>query len=142
MSASAVPRALGARIARREDPRFLTGRGHYIDDLAPTGTLHAAFARSAEAHAELGAIRIQRALEVPGVVAVLTAEDLDGECGPLRALNSTPGYQECDWPVLATGKVRMVGEPIALVLAEDRYLAEDGAGAVAVDYVPLPVLSS
>ena len=142
MSASAIPRALGARIARREDPRFLTGRGRYIDDLAPTGTLHAAFARSAEAHAELGAIRTERALDVPGVVAVLTAEDLDGECGPLRALNSTPGYQECDWPVLATGKVRMVGEPIALVLAEDRYVAEDGAGAVTVDYSPLPVLSS
>ena len=77
---------------------------------------------------------------MPGVIAVLTAADLEGRARPIRALNSTPGYQECDTPMLASRKVRMVGEPVALVVAESSYAAEDGAGAVQVSYGPLRAL--
>ena len=135
-SAGDSPRAIGARVLRKEDRRLLTGRGTYVDDVAPPRTAHACFVRSTEAHAELLEIDAERARDVPGVIAVLTAADLEGRARPIRALNSTPGYQECDTPILATRKVRMVGEPVALVLAESRYAAEDGAGAVQVSYRP------
>lgn len=136
-----VPRSIGARVLRKEDRRLLTGRGNYVDDVSLARTAHACFVRSTEAHAELEEVDAEGARRVPGVIAVLTADDLDGRVRPIRALNSTPGYQECDTPVLASGKVRMVGEPVALVLAESRYAAEDGAAAVGVSYRPLrPVL--
>ena len=139
-SAGDSPRAIGARVLRKEDRRLLTGRGTYVDDVTPPRTAHACFVRSTEAHAELLEIDTERARDVPGVIAVLTAADLEGRTRPIRALNSTPGYQECDTPILATRKVRMVGEPVALVLAESRYAAEDGASAVQVSYRPLRAL--
>jgi carbon-monoxide dehydrogenase large subunit len=132
-----VPSSIGARVARREDPRLLTGRGTYVDDVSLPRMLHAAFVRSSEAHALIAEIDTAEASELPGVAAVLTADDLEGRAIPIRALNSTPGYQECDTPVLASGKVRMVGEPVVLVIADSRYAAEDGAAAVSVDYDPL-----
>ena len=135
-----VPRAIGARVPRREDPRLLTGRGTYVDDVSLPRMLHGAFVRSSEAHARLLGVDTAEAGEVPGVIAVLTATDLDGSVTPIRALNATPGYQECETPVLADEKVRMVGEPVALVVAESRYAAEDGAAAVRVEYDALPVL--
>jgi aerobic carbon-monoxide dehydrogenase large subunit len=137
---SNVPRSIGARIPRREDRRLLTGRGTYVDDVSLPRMLHAAFARSSEAHARLLAVDGAEARRLPGVVAVFTAAELEGKAAPIRALNSTPGYRECDTPILASEKVRMVGEPIALVLAESRYAAEDGAAAVRVEYEPLPAL--
>src|SRR5262249_40423203 len=80
--------------------------------------------------------------DVPGVVAVLTAPDLDGLARPLRARKTTPGYHECDTPILAHERVRFSGDLVALVVAESRYLAEDGADAVEVAYEPLePVLT-
>lgn len=134
ISATATPGVVGARVLRREDPRFLTGRGRYVDDHDLPGLLHVAFVRSTHAHAVLGSITVDDALRLPGVVTVLTAQDLDGVARPLRARNTTPGYQECDTPVLATGKVRMVGDPIAVVVAESRYRAEDAVLAVTVEY--------
>ncbi len=137
---SAIPRSVGARVLRREDPRFLTGRGTYVDDVRLPGLLHAAFVRSEQAHATLLGVDASEALAVPGVHAVITAEDLSGEVAPIRAQVGTPGYQECDMPALATGKLRFVGEPVALVVADSRYSAEDGAAAVAVDSEPLPLV--
>ncbi|MQA73381.1 MAG: molybdopterin-dependent oxidoreductase [Solirubrobacterales bacterium] len=134
------PRWVGARVLRREDSRLLTGAGTYVDDVHPPGLLHVAFVRSTEAHAKLSGVDSSAALAIPGVVTVITAQDLAARVRPLRARNATPGYRECDMPVLASETVRMVGEPIALVVARSRYSAEDGAEAVRVGYRSLPAL--
>jgi aerobic carbon-monoxide dehydrogenase large subunit len=136
----AVPRSVGARILRREDPRFLTGAGTYVDDIDLPGVLHVAFVRSSEPHALVREVDAAAATDVPGVVAVVTAADLAGRVKPMRARIGTPGYRECDMAVLASGRVRMVGEPVALVVADSRYAAEDGAESVRVAYDPLPAL--
>ena len=137
-----IPRAVGARVLRREDARLVAGRGRYVSDVTLPRMLHVAFARSPHAHARLGAIDTEAARALPGVVAVLTATDLDGVARPLRARNGTPNYQECDTPILATGKVRVVGELVALVVAESRYIAEDAAERVSAAWEPLdPILS-
>jgi aerobic carbon-monoxide dehydrogenase large subunit len=135
---TAAPRALGARVLRREDARLVTGGGRYVSDVAVPGVLEAAFVRSPRAHATVEAIDAEAAREAPGVVAVLLAEDLDGVAIPLRAKNGTPGYSECDTPLLATGKVRMAGEALALVIADSRYHAEDAAQLIDVRYAELP----
>ena len=136
------PRAVGARVLRREDPRFLTGRGRYVDDVHRPGMLHVAFARSDHAHARLLATDVAAARALPGVVAVLTAADLEGRARSMRAVSSLAGYQACDMPVLAREKVRMVGEPVAMVVADSRYVAEDGVDAVRLEFEPLEVVSS
>jgi carbon-monoxide dehydrogenase large subunit len=135
-----APRAVGARVLRREDARFLRGCGHYVSDVSVAGQLHAAFVRSTSAHAKLLSVDVSAAREVPGVVALFTAADLTGTVKPLRAISRAPGYRPCDTPILAHEKVRMVGEPIVLVVAEDRYRAEDGVAAVEVELEPLPAL--
>jgi carbon-monoxide dehydrogenase large subunit len=131
------PRSVGARVLRREDPRLLAGAGTFVDDIHLPGMLEGFFVRSSEAHADLLEVDVSGALEIPGVVAVITAAELRDRVAPIRAEVKTPGYQEADMPVLAETKVRMVGEPIALVVARSRYLAEDGAAAVKVAYEPL-----
>src|SRR5262249_47451939 len=131
---SAEPRAVGARALRREDPRFLTGRGRYVSDVVLPGMLHAAFVRSHHAHARVLDIDADSARALAGVVAVLTVRDLDGLARPLRARKTSLGYRECDTEILARDKVRFAGDLIALVLGESRYLAEDGADAVHVEY--------
>ena len=98
--------------------------------MAVPGLLEAAFVRSPRAHAVIEGIDAEAARTAPGVVAVLLAEDLDGLALPMRAKNATPGYSECDTPVLARDKVRMTGEPVALVIADSRYRAEDAAALV------------
>jgi len=133
---------VGARVLRREDPRFLTGAGTYVDDIERPGLLHVGFVRSSQPHARLRSVDVAAARGVPGVVAVITAADLAGRVTAMRARNGTPGYRECDTAVLADSKVRMVGEPIALVVADSRYAAEDAAELVAVDYEPLPAVVS
>jgi aerobic carbon-monoxide dehydrogenase large subunit len=133
---------VGSRVARKEDRRFLTGQGRYVDDVTVPGVLHLAFVRSSEAHARIVSVSTEAALSVPGVHAVYAAEDVAGLIGPVRALCSAPGYIETDMPVLATGKVRMVGEPVVAVVADSRYLAEDGAEEVVVEYEPLPCIVS
>lgn len=133
-------RALGARVLRREDARLLRGRGHYVSDMSAPGQLHAAFVRSTAAHARLKDVDVSAAHDVPGVVAVFTSEDLALHVKPMRAVSGRPGYRPCNTPILARDKVRMVGEPIAIVVADDRYHAEDGAAAAQVSYEPLPAL--
>src|SRR5215469_12712130 len=126
---------------RKEDHRLLTGRGTYAADFRAPGMLHAAVLRSPHAHARLGAIRTKAALALPGVVAVVAGEDL-GAIGriPVR-LGPRPSVLACLQPPLARDKVRYVGEPVALVVADSRYLAEDALDLIDVDYEPLPTVA-
>jgi carbon-monoxide dehydrogenase large subunit len=137
---SAEPRAVGARALRREDPRFLTGRGRYVSDVVLPGMLHAAFVRSHHAHARILGIDADAARASAGVVAVLTVRDLDGLARPLRARKTSAGYHECDTEILARDKVRFAGDLVALVVGESRYLAEDAAEAVRIEYEVLEPL--
>ena len=136
-----MTRAFGRSVRRKEDARLLTGRGKYAADFRLPGMLHAAVLRSPHAHARLGAIRAKAALALPGVVAVVTAEDL-GDIGriPVR-LGPRPSVVACLQPPLAREKVRYVGEPVAVVMAESRYLAEDALDLIEVDYDPLPTVA-
>lgn len=130
---------VGRARERLEDAALLTGRGQYADDLGvKPGTLHAAIVRSPHAHAELRGINAARALAVPGVRAVLTGDDVRRWSQPFVAGVKAPIHY---W-ALAVDRVRYVGEPVAVVIAEDRYLAEDGADLVQVDYAPLPPVVS
>jgi carbon-monoxide dehydrogenase large subunit len=118
---------------RREDARVLSGRTEYLDDLDPPGTAHLAFVRSDLAHARVLSIRPPDS--APGLLAVLTARDLEGEARPLP-IQVPEGGEVADepHPVLADGEVRYVGEPVAAVIAESRELAEDAAELVEVEY--------
>ena len=141
MTAIAAERYTGASIKRSEDPRILTGAGRYVDDIKLPGMLHAAFVRSPLAHARVRSVDASAAREVPGVVAVLTGADLEAMTvpapDPLLALFSTAGPTP-EFTLLATDKVRFVGDPVAVVIAESRYLAEDGCELVEVEYDDLP----
>jgi len=134
---------LGERVRRNEDPRLLTGKALFVDDVDLPGLLHVAFLRSPHAHARLGRIDVSRALALPGVVAVYTAADLGDYWRPGPLLVPPPPipgsvfHQRTQVP-LARDKVRHLGEPVALVVAESRYLAEDAVEAIEVDYEPLP----
>ena len=134
---------IGAPIRRKEDRRFLTGRGQFVDDVKLPNALHAAIVRSPHAHARIMSVDTGPALEMPGVAAVFTFEDIAATVEPrpipvrLRAYSDLMRFLQ--YP-LAHGKVHYVGDPVAVVLAESRYLAEDGAEAVEVVYEPLPAL--
>jgi carbon-monoxide dehydrogenase large subunit len=133
---------VGASVTRKEDPRLLTGRGRFVDDIHLPRMLHAQFVRSTVAHGRIVSVDLSRALEVPGVVAAFTAADLD--LGDITAVLDRPRaeFVPTAMPVLARDRVRFVGEPIAIVLAEDPYAAEDGLEAVDVEYESAsPVLS-
>jgi aerobic carbon-monoxide dehydrogenase large subunit len=138
------PKFVGARVRHVEDPKFLTGNGWYTDDFKLPNTLHAAFVRSTHAHAFIKSVDVERAKQVPGVFDVLTAKDLagEGQAAPIKAACSYPTYKPTEQELLVSEKVRMVGDPIAVVLAEDRYKAEDGVDAVEVEYDPLPAVTS
>ena len=130
-------KVIGTRMLRKEDPRFLIGRGRFVDDISLPNMAHAAVLRSPHAHARIRAIDKSAALALPGVVAVITGEDAAKETGPLPCFANPPVEQRC----IAVGKVRHVGEPVALVVADTRYLAEDAIGLIKVDYDVLPAVS-
>jgi carbon-monoxide dehydrogenase large subunit len=131
---------LGSPIKRREDPRLITGQATYVDDIKLTGMLHMAVLRSPYGHARINSINIEAARNQPGVVAVYTAEDLKGAVGditvavPLGHMTEGMGIRK----PLAEGKVRFFGDPVAVVIAEDRYTARDARDLIEVDYEPLP----
>jgi len=129
---------IGSPIERLEDFRFLRGRGQYIDDLAPDGMLHAVILRSAIAHGRIRGIDATAALARPGIHAVITAVDI-GEVPtiPLRH-DVLAAFEHYKQPVIAVGKVRFVGEPLAVVVAASVALGEDALEAIAVDIEPLP----
>src|SRR5271169_4574647 len=125
------PPWVGQSIPRVEDAALLTGRGRFIDDLGVRpGTLHAAILRSPHAHADIVSIDVTAARRAPGVVAVLDGEDVKSLTSSLVVGVKAP--VEC-WPI-AVGRVRYVGEPVAIVVASDRYLAEDAADLIEVQY--------
>lgn len=130
-------KVIGARMKRKEDPRFLTGRGRFVDDIVLPHMAHAAPLRSPHAHARIRSIDKRRAEALPGVVAVITGEEAARETGPLPCFANPPVEQRC----IALGKVRHVGEPVAVVVAESRYIAEDALALIDVSYEPLPVVS-
>lgn len=134
----------GERIRRNEDARLLTGQALFVDDVNLPGMLHAAYFRSPYAHAKIVNIDVSKAREREGVVAVYTAEDL-GDYWRTGVLNVSPPpiegivFNERLHPNLAKDKVRHVGEPIVCIIAESRYIAEDAANDVVVNFDPLPV---
>src|SRR5580692_11476046 len=145
MTAIAAERYTGASIKRSEDPRILTGAGRYVDDIKLPGMLHAAFVRSPLAHAHVLSVDVAAARALPGVVAVLTGADLEAMTVPgpdaLMALMGWAGPTP-EFTLLATDKVRFVGDPVAIVIAESRYLAEDGCDLVEVEYDDLPPVTN
>ena len=138
------PEGIGAPVLRREDRRFLTGRGQYVSDIVLEGELHCAFVRSPHAHARFGAIDKAAALAVPGVVAVFTgadmAADLVGTMVPLWQIPGVDGKVMNEPPrwALSRGTVRHVGEAVAVVVASTRLQAQDAAEKVDVTWEPLP----
>ncbi|MEA2433924.1 MAG: aerobic carbon-monoxide dehydrogenase large subunit [Actinomycetota bacterium] len=144
MVSSVRPRLFGARVARVEDPRFLMGRAKYVDDITLPGMIHATFVRSPFAHAEITSINVADALNVKGVIGVRTGRDLEGVVKPIRCdpVPIHPTWQTSAADAIATARVRYVGEAVAMVLAEDRYIAEDGAALVEIDYDPLEAVST
>jgi carbon-monoxide dehydrogenase large subunit len=131
---------IGDRVLRKEDPRFLTGRGRYVGDLARPGMLHAALVRSPHAHARIVQIRTERARRHAGVQDVVTFADLGAAGRPLPFAPPHPALRAKNFCPLAGDRVRFVGEAVAAVVAESRYAAEDAAELIEVEYEPLPSL--
>ncbi len=139
----AVTKLFGAKIKRREDPRLITGKATYTDDVKLPAMLHAAFVRSPHAHARIRRVSTSEARKAAGVVAVFTGVDLAGKVGPLPCAWLIPNAElkTPPHPAIAVDRVRYVGDAVAVVLADDRYLAQDAAELVRVEYEPLPVLT-
>lgn len=135
-------RHIGAPLARKEDLRLLTGHGRYVEDIEIPGALHACFVRSPHPHARIGRIEVQEAKKVPGVIAVYTGRDLAQWTTPLRMAPAIEGLLPVEMTTLPIDKVRFHGDPVACVIAQSRYLAEDAAERVEVDYEPLPAVAS
>src|SRR5919198_685846 len=135
---------IGARVSRVEDPPLLRGERRFIDDIAVPDTLQAGFVRSPHPHAAIRGVSKEAALALPGVHAVLTLDDLAPVMAKRRMLRHSNSGTPLDrmWSfALADGEVSYVGETVAIVIAESRYLAEDAAALVAVDYDLLPTVS-
>ncbi len=140
-------RYFGKPVRRNEDPKLLTGQALFVDDIDLSGMLHVAFYRSPYAHARIKNIDLSRARSVPGVIALFTAEDLGTywQPGPLLVppppVHKMPIFHKRTQVPLAKDKVRYVGEPVVLIVAENRYIAEDAVEQVVVDFEPLqPVI--
>jgi carbon-monoxide dehydrogenase large subunit len=132
MALPLAARFVGSAVHRKEDRRLLTGHGQYVADIEPRGTLHAAFFRSEVASAHLNGVDVSEARALPGVSAVYTWQDFHERVG--EAWHTMLGEQLVVPPPLAVTDVRHVGDPIALVVAESRYVAEDACDLVSVDY--------
>ena len=137
-------RIFGSGIRRREDPRLITGGATYTDDVQFPGMLHAAIKRSPHAHAKINNIDTAAASDAPGVVAVYTSADTDGVLNPIPCAWIPPesDVKAVDHPALAKDVVRYQGDAVAVVVAENRYQAEDALELLTVDYDPLPVVVS
>jgi aerobic carbon-monoxide dehydrogenase large subunit len=133
---------IGAAIQRREDYRLLTGHGKFLDDLDMPDTLEAAFLRSDFGHARILGIDTSAALELPGVVAVFTGDDIRPMMKPMPAKVAHPALQEMPRLPMALDEVHYVGEPVAVVIATSRYIAEDALELIDIDYEELQAISS
>jgi aerobic carbon-monoxide dehydrogenase large subunit len=130
-------RTIGAALPRKEDFRLITGQGRYLDDIAVPNCLHAHFVRSPHAHARIVAIDCEAARAAEGVVAVVTGRELAEWTTPLRMAPPIEGLQPTEFPTLPFDKVRFVGDPVACIVATNRYLAEDAAELIEVAYEAL-----
>src|SRR5579863_9342554 len=133
---------LGSPIKRREDPRLITGQATYVDDIKIPGMLHMSVLRSPYGHARINSINTEAARNHPGVVAVYTAQDLKGVVGNIAIavpLGEVANGMGARGP-LAEGKVRFYGDPVAVVIADDRYTARDARDLIEIDYEPLPAV--
>ena len=135
-------RHIGMPHRRKEDARLLTGRGRYIDDIVVANALHACFVRSPHAHARIASIDTAAALMMPGVVAVYTGQDLAQWTARHCMAPPIDGLKPMEMDTLPIGKVRFQGDPVACVIAANRYLAEDAAEAVEVSWDVLPAVTS
>ena len=139
--AAPAARYAGTRVPRVEDTRLLTGHGTYVDDIVRPGMLHACFVRSPFAHARIAGIDTAAALALPGVHAVFTAADLNPMVREAWHAVAGKDIPDTPRPPLAEHEVKFVGDPVALVVAENRYIAEDAIELVDVDYDPLPAIA-
>jgi CO/xanthine dehydrogenase Mo-binding subunit len=130
-------RWIGHSMKRVEDPRLMTGHGAYVDDIHLPSMVHAAVLRSPHAHARIKSIDTSGAAALPGVVLVMTGAEAAEKAGPLPCFANPPVKQMC----IAVDRVRHVGEPVAAVVAESRYIAEDALELIEVTYEPLPVMA-
>ena len=130
---------IGKPITRREDTRFLTGAGRYVDDVHLDGMLHATLFRSAWPHGRIRSITTSSAMTTPGVIGVFTHRDFDGLLKPIRSrIAAMPGFDNFLQLPLATDKIRYVGEPMAIVVASIFYIAEDAAALISADIRSCP----
>src|SRR6202047_4028780 len=138
---------IGASVVRKEDKRFITGKGRYVDDIKLIGMTFAHFVRTPHAHAKVKSIDSSAAMKMPGVIAVLTGQQLvDDKVGNLIcgwAITSKDGtpMKMGAWPAMAPETVRFVGQAVAVVIAESKNLARDAAEAVVVNYEELPAVA-
>ncbi|MBX5466428.1 MAG: xanthine dehydrogenase family protein molybdopterin-binding subunit [Firmicutes bacterium] len=134
---------IGQPVRRREDARLVVGRGQFTDDVQLPGMVYAVMVRSPHAHARIRGIDASRALGMPGVLAVFTGRDLEGVLGsvPTAWIPPNSDLKQTPHRPLAVDTVRYVGDAVAMVVAEDRYVARDAAEAVVVDYEPLPAVA-
>ncbi|MGD9603796.1 MAG: xanthine dehydrogenase family protein molybdopterin-binding subunit [Gammaproteobacteria bacterium] len=133
---------LGARLERKEDHRLVTGKGRYVADIVLPGMLHAVFVRSDYAHAKIVGIDVSEARAMPGVVAVITGEEMKTQCKSMRQPVLLPNLP-AKYPTyygLAVDKVKFHGDPVAVVIARDKYVAVDAAELVVVEYEELPLV--
>src|SRR5262245_14619785 len=135
-----LPKFVGARIKRREDPALIQGLGQYVDDIPMAGTLHAAILRSPYAHARITGLHVEAARQHAGVVAVLTGHDILGKVGPIPCVAAAPGLKPPVQHALAVGKVRFVGQPVAVVVAESPSTARDAVDLIEMDAEILPAV--
>lgn len=135
-------RFVGQSVARVEDKRLLVGKGRYVADVAPDGVLHAAFLRSPHAHANISRIDVSAARRAPGVSAVFTGEDMERLTHPFPPFMMLPDLYTPLFHALSSDRVRLIGDPVALVLADSRYRAEDALELIEVDYDLLPAVGT
>jgi aerobic carbon-monoxide dehydrogenase large subunit len=134
-------RTIGKALLRREDYRFVTGQGRYLDDVVVPGSLHAHFVRSPHAHARIRSIDVTDALQAEGVIAIVSGRELAEWTTPLRMAPPIEGLRAVEFSTLPIDKVRFIGDPVACIVARDRYLAEDAAERVNVEYEALDAVA-
>ena len=135
-------RLVGSPVQRVEDPRLLRGRGHYVDDLTVPGMAHAAFLRSPYPHARIVSIDVAAARALPGVRAVLTGAEIQTMTGAFLGMMPLDGLYDPPYFALAVDRVRLVGDPVAIVVADTRRVAEDGCELIDVEYEELPAVAT
>jgi carbon-monoxide dehydrogenase large subunit len=135
-----MEKVIGSKVLRKEDPRLLSGRGQFLDDIHLPNTAHMMLLRSPHAHAKIRSLDITRAESLHGVIEVLTGEDVRAELGTVPFMARLPNLRVPPHYILAVDRVRFVGEAVAAVVAEDPYIARDALDLIEVDYEPLPAV--